>query len=1260
MKNHLFFLLLAFMGLILHAQDNKTESVEIDYFEPPSGVEWPNFNPDWMMPVTVNFTESIVGSTLTGITVNGNPPTSTSIWLHSLDIRYPFDWDNTYEIIIPTAAINDYSGPDIYYYVVTPPNIPLTITAYTPAQNATGVALDAPVYLTFSKNIITNPLFPPAITIIKTGGGAVGGVSYPPVQGNANTLIIEHDNFDYDAEYTVNVPENTVPAYEGGAISWKFTTASGSGVPLALNTLLPNDHATGVGINTSVKAIFNKNITIASTAGITINGETATISANMNILTVNHATFNPNTPYTVFIPLGTVAEYNEDITWSFTTAINGTLYNNLYCDFLMGMSPNGQYVTGYNISSGSVLWTEENGLTNLTPIDGSMAYVISDNGIAAGQFYDPELKYYDEWDNMWYNFPTGGFYQNGEWHLLPLNPAYPIHIFAGNLAEGISADGTIIGGSRAVDRDPRLEPCIWNNGVPTVLEHTPTGQGARLQGLSADGTVAAGWANPTNYGRQPVVWINGELRQIKHNNTWGFGECFKVSPNGRYVALSYGPDPAVYDVLLDKLTLIEFPEGEWISGDAVAVSDDGIVVGRLQYGLMFDRDAFIYSEQLGISLLSDYLTSIDIPEAKGIQFGDAEAISADGLCIAGFNRLMGTSWVVKLYEHLTAVNPPKNLVIEETDFRNVALTWEAPTNDPDYTFSGYNLYRNGIQLNTTLLTHTTYNDIAIPNGHYVYYVTAVWNGDLESVSSNKVTINLGEVSLPFFENFSSANFNTNYWNISSALEWTVTEYNGINPPCAQYIAPSVNDYSDYLLSPYIDATNADDLFLSFNYAPANSNFDITKHHLKIELFDGAIWHTVHDFSAVPEWVSSFSFQQFDISNIGAHKQIRLRFTASGEDSQDWFIMWLLDNICVFTSQNALVLSDPVRVRAHVSDDGTVHVNWADPGEVATLSYLEVPEYAIGYIGNEGKPFIAGAKFEANDLIGYHDYQMISISAFLFNISYSVPTLKLAVFRGTERIVDQIIPSYEKDQWNTFTLHTPISLSTGTEPLYFGIEVVTHDYYEMPIGTSLSFTPNENEPYEGRANLYSENGGKTWGTLTEFAIPGSIAVMANLVHHDGAVAKERLLGYKVFRDGTNLVGTDGDGNDYLTRLHNLTDLNPTANPEQCYQVVAYYDTQQGSEEVEYCLNNIRINETKEPVKFHIYPNPVHDRLTISSLLTNKALVEIYNNRGALVQRLEINQQKTEINVFAFPAGVYFIRMIEFENKGNSTTLRFVKE
>ncbi len=100
--------------------------------------------------------------------------------------------------------------------------------------------------------------------------------------------------------------------------------------------------------------------------------------------------------------------------------------------------------------------------------------------------------------------------------------------------------------------------------------------------------------------------------------------------------------------------------------------------------------------------------------------------------------------------------PPRNLTASIDD-DSVLLDWQAPINSRTsrnslrtLLVSGYNIYRNGILINQTLLTSTSYTDSDILYGQsYTYQITAVY-AQGESEGSNAETVTYAHVDAPTF------------------------------------------------------------------------------------------------------------------------------------------------------------------------------------------------------------------------------------------------------------------------------------------------------------------------------------------------------------------------------------------------------------------------------------------------------------------------------------------------------------------------------
>ncbi|MCX6234803.1 MAG: T9SS type A sorting domain-containing protein, partial [Bacteroidetes bacterium] len=90
--------------------------------------------------------------------------------------------------------------------------------------------------------------------------------------------------------------------------------------------------------------------------------------------------------------------------------------------------------------------------------------------------------------------------------------------------------------------------------------------------------------------------------------------------------------------------------------------------------------------------------------------------------------------------------PPLNLegiVLNEVD---VYLTWQSPTavdrSTNRMSLLGYNVYRDGVKINTSLVMETQYTDMDLAIGIYTYYVTAQYTL-CESGHSNEVGVTTG-------------------------------------------------------------------------------------------------------------------------------------------------------------------------------------------------------------------------------------------------------------------------------------------------------------------------------------------------------------------------------------------------------------------------------------------------------------------------------------------------------------------------------------
>jgi len=78
------------------------------------------------------------------------------------------------------------------------------------------------------------------------------------------------------------------------------------------------------------------------------------------------------------------------------------------------------------------------------------------------------------------------------------------------------------------------------------------------------------------------------------------------------------------------------------------------------------------------------------------------------------------------------------------DNHNVNITWTVPTYNPsEMTLLGYNITRNGTQINATLITTLSYTDMSVESGSYTYCVMAQYNIGESQGSCKTVDVAVG-------------------------------------------------------------------------------------------------------------------------------------------------------------------------------------------------------------------------------------------------------------------------------------------------------------------------------------------------------------------------------------------------------------------------------------------------------------------------------------------------------------------------------------
>jgi hypothetical protein len=121
-----------------------------------------------------------------------------------------------------------------------------------------------------------------------------------------------------------------------------------------------------------------------------------------------------------------------------------------------------------------------------------------------------------------------------------------------------------------------------------------------------------------------------------------------------------------------------------------------------------------------------------------------------------FNSQQG---IVHNIQPVAAIAAPTGLVASVDDADNVFLEWTAP---PTRALLGFNIYRNGVQIDSVADPYTTfYYDINPPAGTYNYYVTATFTQGESAPSNTAVATIYPAAVINYLDSFESfANFTT--------------------------------------------------------------------------------------------------------------------------------------------------------------------------------------------------------------------------------------------------------------------------------------------------------------------------------------------------------------------------------------------------------------------------------------------------------------------------------------------------------------------
>ncbi len=271
-------------------------------------------------------------------------------------------------------------------------------------------------------------------------------------------------------------------------------------------------------------------------------------------------------------------------------------------------------------------------------------------------------------------------------------------------------------------------------------------------------------------------------------------------------------------------------------------------------------------------------------------------------------------------------------------------------------FLGYNVYRNGIRINSDFILETNYQDTYLTIGNYQYYVKAVFFQG-ESQASNMIEHSIDPFNLPFSENFDADVTLPDFWEIvdhqSNGQVWqfgTVT--NGLSGTTGNYAYLDSHGYGEGntqntdLITPTIDMSNYDDISLSFTHY-FRQYLDVSSVTLSYSIDDGESWTTIQTWT---ESTTNPCYFNQTIPQIAGQSQVKFKWNYTGT----WGFYWCVDDIFVSVAPTDL---------SAIAGDGLVELSWNAP---ATTRGEGMRHASIVDLANVNRDDI--------DLLGYDIYR----------------------------------------------------------------------------------------------------------------------------------------------------------------------------------------------------------------------------------------------------------------------------------------------
>ncbi|MES1982063.1 MAG: Ig-like domain-containing protein [Pseudomonadota bacterium] len=287
----------------------------------------------------------------------------------------------TVSVDVTDVAGHALAAPYHWTFTTAPDGTPPTVVSVSPANAASGVALNTAIQATFSELLNASTVDTSSFTVENAGGAAVSGtVSYSATTAAFTPGAPLAPNTSYTATVTTAV-QDAAGNHLAGPHAWTFTTgAAADSVPPTIVSTSPADAASGVSPSTALSAVFSEIIDKSTLApAFHLSGASAVSG------TVTYTDTSSGTT-ALFTPDSDLA-YTSSYTATITTGVKDLAGNALASDYSWSFVTRGPLPGALDLAfSGTGKLTVPIGVANAAP----QAVAIQPDGkiVTAGSAYD--------------------------------------------------------------------------------------------------------------------------------------------------------------------------------------------------------------------------------------------------------------------------------------------------------------------------------------------------------------------------------------------------------------------------------------------------------------------------------------------------------------------------------------------------------------------------------------------------------------------------------------------------------------------------------------------------------------------------------------------------------------------------------------------------------------------------------------------------------------------------------------------------------